>query len=617
MCVSTRQPKAYKIAWLGEEPSRCQPSKPMRPKFSLYRSANLLALFAAVLLSACGGGGDDEAAPVAYASSLRGMEDQPIEATLRASHIDGKPLTYRIVRQPIHGQAIVDAGIGRVVYTPAPDYAGADTFWFVAETARGTISAPVSVQIIVEPVNDPPTIEVAAQALNSAYSYRTSVPVTIADVDSTPISTEVTVLPADVVRVSLSDDRTAIEVEPLRRGSATITIQADDGERRVEASLTFHVTDVRREHLFTVARPEAEAITISNRGATETVFRLEHNNFPSFATLEEVAAFVSSMPAMYADETFASKLWRFVRDSVIHEYPLSQEQWIYDPLVTLNSLGWGLCSNVASLYARIARAAGHESRVWGLGGHVVPEIRVGDDWQMYDPDLGVFYYDRQGRIASVETLGNDPSIVSAPEAPIHSLASYPEPYNDFVRDIYATRDDNAVETWYDGPDVPLQGTVVLPAGAALTYPGHWSGQPTGYDAGQSFPITHFRHAVIDLPAAFRGQFGMPWMLRAIEGQGRIRIEGREFAIESDELRDWLAAPRRIVRELEVIEATSALRLVFYVNAARFVMTPETRVAVTGLDVWALDVTTLELDPEFRVQPEAQAVTPKPRSRLEI
>lgn len=589
----------------------------MSMKSGPYRFVSLLALLAAVLLTACGGG-DDEAAPVAYAASLRGLEDEPIEATLRASHVDGKPLTYRIVRSPTHGQAIVsDPGAGRVIYTPAPDYAGIDEFWFVAETARGTMSVPVLVQVVVEPVNDPPTIEVAAQALNSAYSYLTSVPVTIADVDSKSVSAEVTVMPADVVRVALSDDRSAIEVEPLRRGSATITIEADDGERRVEASLTFHVTDVRREHTFAVVRPDANAITISNRGMSAAVFRLEHNNFPSFATLEEVAAFVSGMPATYPDEPFASKLWRFVRDSVIHEYPLSQEQWIYDPLVTLNSLGWGLCSNVASLYARIARAAGYEARVWGLGGHVVPEIRVGDDWQMFDPDLGVFYYDRQGRVASVEALGSDPSLITVPEAPIHSLASYPEPYNDFVRSIYERRDDNVVEPWYDGPDAPLHGTVVLPAGAALTYPGHWSGQPTGFDSGQSFPINYFRHAVIDLPANFRGQFTLPWMLHAIEGHGQVRIEGREFELGSDELRDWLVSPGRILRAVEVIESSSALRLVFYVNAARFVMTPETRVAATGLDVWALDITTVELEPEFRVQPDAQAITPKPRSRLEI
>ena len=120
----------------------------MSMKSGPYRFVSLLVLLAAVLLSACGGG-DDEAAPVAYAASLRGLEDEPIEATLRASHVDGKPLTYRIVRSPVHGQAIVsDPGVGRVIYTPAPDYAGIDEFWFVAETARGTMSVPVLVQEI-------------------------------------------------------------------------------------------------------------------------------------------------------------------------------------------------------------------------------------------------------------------------------------------------------------------------------------------------------------------------------------------------------------------------------------------------------------------------------------
>ncbi|MGE3600168.1 MAG: hypothetical protein AB7N70_31965 [Dehalococcoidia bacterium] len=90
----------------------------------------------------------------------------------------------------------------------------------------------------------------------------------------------------------------------------------------------------------------------------------------------------------------------------------------------------------------MARAAGYEARVWGLSGHVVPEILVDGRWQMFDPDLAVYYKDESGAVAGVEDIVSRPDLITQPQSPIFAGSNYVFPYSTTVRDIYATTADN-------------------------------------------------------------------------------------------------------------------------------------------------------------------------------
>ena len=74
----------------------------------------------------------NDTAPTALNGNVSTRTGTPVNGALSASNPDnGQALTYAIVSQPSHGTVtITDASLGTFTYTPAPGYAGSDSFTF-------------------------------------------------------------------------------------------------------------------------------------------------------------------------------------------------------------------------------------------------------------------------------------------------------------------------------------------------------------------------------------------------------------------------------------------------------------------------------------------------------
>jgi hypothetical protein len=92
--------------------------------------------------------------PVADAQTLELDEDTTASITLAGTDQDGDPLTFRIVTAPAHGTLSGEAPA--LNYTPSADYNGSDSFIFIANDGK-VDSKPVTMNITIKPVNDPPT----------------------------------------------------------------------------------------------------------------------------------------------------------------------------------------------------------------------------------------------------------------------------------------------------------------------------------------------------------------------------------------------------------------------------------------------------------------------------
>lgn len=66
-------------------------------------------------------------APTTNPVQLTGQSEGPITGTVGAVDPEGDPLTYRITGTPLYGTAVVNAD-GSYTYTPAPNFAGIDSF---------------------------------------------------------------------------------------------------------------------------------------------------------------------------------------------------------------------------------------------------------------------------------------------------------------------------------------------------------------------------------------------------------------------------------------------------------------------------------------------------------
>lgn len=557
-------------------------------------------LMLAVALLACGcDSGDGGNSPPIAASAVHALaEDIAVRVDLSATDPDNDLIRYQVQTSPAHG-SVTAAIDGQLTYLPNPDYHGSDTFTFVAIDSRGARSNIASITLNVLPVNDPPLLLLAEVATNSAYDMKTAVPYSVVDPDSED-DIRVTLENSDpaVAEVLLKEVDSSLEVLPRQYGTTDVSLTVTDGEYTVKRTIAFTVKDVDKVASVHLAQPDSEAIHVANVADESVSFQLTHNGFTSFQSTKQLVEYIRSIPDAYPGQPFERKLWRFLIENVVHDYPLSENQWLMDPLVTINSLGWGFCSNVASAFTRIAQEAGMEARVWGLGGHVVPEVRASDGtWQMYDPDLAVYYRNANGKVASIMDLEAQPYLIAEPTSPLFEIGPG-TPYSPYVASIYASTDDNAVDNRFLGPSDVLDGTVVLPPGASLVYPGQWDDAPTGYDLNVPHDVSYFRHAQISVPAGWVGTVQLPWMLRKVSGEGRIRVLDQDFQIGDAELASRLAAPGEFAKTLQILDSQSNITLTFYINAIRFAVDSENVVVLKGRNVWALETHAVALEPRF-------------------
>lgn len=93
--------------------------------------------------------------PVADDDRISTLEDTVLNGRVTAQDIEGNALTYRMIRQSLHGSVQLNESTGEFVYTPESNFAGEDEFLFAAYDGIED-SAPAVIVIDVEAVNDPP-----------------------------------------------------------------------------------------------------------------------------------------------------------------------------------------------------------------------------------------------------------------------------------------------------------------------------------------------------------------------------------------------------------------------------------------------------------------------------
>ena len=458
-----------------------------------------------------------------------------------------------------------------------------------------------------------PQINPIPDSRNSAYDYAVSVPFSLRGDGGEPFTIAATVEDATVADVVVDVPSLTLILTPRARGVTSVRVEVR-GSRYVDAtSFTFTVQDVSRTEQVVSPVAGTEAVVLTNQGVTATDFDLTHNGHLAFSSMEKLLASVRALPDAINAEPLPRKIWRFVRDNTYHFPTVSFEQWLLASGPTLNSFGFGLCSNVASVVVQIAQAAGYQARARSLNGHVVPEILVAGAWQMYDPDLSVYYYKADGTVAGVDELIADPSLISAPINPIFGPGMNDVVYSQTIADIYASTDYFFVLDYLPAYAL-LNSRMTLPAGGRLIYPGVWSAQPVAYDDYfiTPYPVDQFRQARLELPAGYLGSMPVPWVLADVQGTGRVRIAGVQFDAGSTPLRDFLVGSSTAVTSLDVIDNPSGLALIMLINPLWYDVREDNSVVLTGKDVWAVSAASYALDPANRPPPEVPVTLRKPR-----
>ncbi|SVB80121.1 uncharacterized protein METZ01_LOCUS232975, partial [marine metagenome] len=176
-------------------------------------------------------------APVADATSAAGDEDSNISIDLSGSDIDGDALTFSLGSGASNGS--VDVSGSTATYTPNSDFNGSDSFTFIA--SDGELSSEATVDVIINPVNDAPTLDDLADA-SVAEDTDFTLELSGADVDGDAL----TFLASVDANGSVAVDGSTLTVSPASdyNGDITVSVIASDGQASGSGSFTLTVTPV-------------------------------------------------------------------------------------------------------------------------------------------------------------------------------------------------------------------------------------------------------------------------------------------------------------------------------------------------------------------------------------
>src|SRR5205823_1715630 len=124
-------------------------------------------------------------APVTNDQSVTTPEDTAKSIVVSGSDVDSTNLTYAILAGPTNGAISgLNTNTGALLYTPATNYNGADSFTFTV--FDGSLYATGTVSITVTPVNDAPVAN--DQSVTTPEDTAKSIVVSGSDIDSTNLT---------------------------------------------------------------------------------------------------------------------------------------------------------------------------------------------------------------------------------------------------------------------------------------------------------------------------------------------------------------------------------------------------------------------------------------------
>lgn len=549
-------------------------------------------------------------APMALDMQVGGTKDEPLHGVLLVESAGGPP-SFHIVSGPSHGALDVDRESGIFTYTPAADFVGTDSFQYAVAIAA-IASTPATVTIEVSRVPEAVRMDPIPDTSAPVGAGQVLIALGIQAPDGAVTSLQALVTDSTVAEAVADAAAGTLTLIPKTPGTTTVTVTATDGSSSASEQFAFSVQgEIRQESI--AADPATDAVVIDNPSAGAVEFELVHNGHRAFTSLPEVVQAVQDQPDEQPDEPFGRKLWRFLRDNTYHWYPVNTELWINATWPTLNSMGWGFCSQVASAFVQIAAAAGYTARTWELNGHVVPEIYSDGAWHMYDTDLAVYYLLEDGTVAGAEDLQLRPALITSPTNPIFTPGANDPAYGNYLAGIYASTADNYLDQ-YAAADPYPGSRVELPPGARLIYPGRWTPTPLGYDGllPTPYPSEYYREARLEIPAGYVGVVHVPWVLWDVQGTGTVVLAGREFTAGTGDVSAFLARPGQPVSELAITRNPGGVALVMLVNPLWYQIETGNKVEMEGTDVWSLRVTTLRLPESNRPSPPVPPSMQKPR-----
>ena len=170
--------------------------------------------------------------PVAANVTANTNEDTATEVTLQASDVDNNVLVYTALTQPENGTLGVITG-GKVIYTPAANYNGADSFTYKVNDGFSDSDA-AEVQLNISAVNDLPVALMVTSSTSEDSS--TEVVLQASDVDNNTLIYELVTQPVSGALSAIVGNKVTYTPQNNFNGADSFSYKVYDGTGYSEAA---------------------------------------------------------------------------------------------------------------------------------------------------------------------------------------------------------------------------------------------------------------------------------------------------------------------------------------------------------------------------------------------
>jgi len=343
--------------------------------------------------------------------------------------------------------------------------------------------------------------------------------------------------------------------------------------------------------------PTSSMICIENLSDEYSLFSLKLNDLP-FSNSEELTSYFNE--SNDNSDPIEKRTWRYVKDHVYFEQSLTDSNWIHDPGLFINSLGFGYCDDKASVLAFIWENLGLFSRVWNIGGHVVPEVYANDGWSIYDPMYEVYYQTNQNYVNGVKELSENPSIVRSgyldnmPCKNIHALWNR---YSYKTAKAYLTIDDNIISEWYSKPVAEYDLKIKIPPKGKFEFPGKFEKYLVN---SKKDSIFSYANAKLTIPKGWTGKINIPLVVHSINGKGLLNISGKEYEIGMEPVKALINKRTEFIYNIQIEQTDENVEIIYLINPLVFGLSKENILVAEGFNTKNLDFRIVEIDQSKRI-----------------
>jgi hypothetical protein len=313
---------------------------------------------------------------------------------------------------------------------------------------------------------------------------------------------------------------------------------------------------------------------VANHGDAPTSFAVQINGNGLIQDLDQIVAEINGHPN-YQGYDFPVAAWLWVMDNGYHWDPYTGLSWQHSPAVYMNSMGFGYCDDVTAVYSLIMDHAGYQTRAWDIQGHVMPEVRVGDHWQIYDPDLRALYVDASGNLMGYNDVIEyqaDYSFVdtlsSSPYGQVFESFGMPKAshaYSDVVLDLYQDNNNYSFNYATFNPALPTDLLFELPPDSTISFAQGVEPLKSLYNTN----VPRYGIVTVDFDAVQNFEFTTPLVPYDVSGNGTVTIGATTYAIGSPQLDNLLAGRSSYIDRMTVTTTGDGNSISYLLNGTRF------------------------------------------------